>query len=129
MIKRPLYVKLASRISGRAACEKDVSRREWFHQHTEEIERLVKTYMPSGSGFNSGTRIDLERSTDRKLVFHTGFHHMDEGGGYSHWTDHDVIVTASLLFGVDIHVTGPNDNDIRDYVSTVFHDALMREIA
>ena len=93
---------------------------EWQRRHTESLDRIVKDTGPSGSGFDIGTEFNYTRSTPDKLIFETSFHHMDQWGGYSRWTDHTITVRASLAWGIDVRVGGRNHNDIKDYVGEVF---------
>lgn len=97
----------------------------WVGNHTDRIEHLVKEHMPSGSGFDNGTRIDLDRSHADKLVFTTAFHHMNAGGFYDGWTEHTVTVTPSLLMGFHLRISGRDRNDIKDYISEEFQYALI----
>jgi len=86
-----------------------------------EREDRVKEIMqdaPSGSGFDSGTQLD-DKSTPKKLIFNTSYHHMDDDGFYTIWTHHKVIITPDFR-GVDVRVTGKNYNDIKDYIGDVF---------
>ncbi len=86
-----------------------------------ENEDRVKEIMqdaPSGSGFDSGTQLD-DKSTPKKLIFDTSYHHMNEAGFYIGWTDHSVIITPGFR-GVDVCVTGKNYNGIKDYIGDVF---------
>lgn len=107
----------------------------WPHQNEavrarfeEEMEILLKEFMPSGSGFDMGTEIDIDRSNGRKMVFKTGFHHMDSNGSYDGWTYHNVIVTAEFD-GLDIQVTGRDRNNIKEYVGETFYSALHQMVA
>ncbi len=101
---------------------------EWIGKHTERINRLVDENLPTGSGFDSGTQFSYNTSHRGRLVFHTSFHHMDEGGSYDGWTDHPVSVTPDLFFGINVKVGGRDRNDIKDYIGEVFGDALETEI-
>lgn len=96
----------------------------WINKWGATAKELVKEYMPSGSGFDDGTKIDLDSSDDTTLVFETSFHHMDEHGGYTCWTEHKVHVRPNLAHGFDVRVTGSNKNEIRDFISETFHYAL-----
>jgi hypothetical protein len=130
----PLYKQLASLVDARLRCEGkafDVRLRGWYEKHTESIRALVQEYMPHGSGFDNGTKIDLDRSTSERLVFTTAFHHMNEHGGYDGWTEHTVTVTASLAFNFSLKIGGRNRNDIKDYMHEVFACSLniVRPIA
>lgn len=98
---------------------------EWEQKHLEAIENLCENRLPHGSGFDGGTELDLDASSDDCLVFNTSFHHMDEWGSYCGWTDHTVKVSASLHLGFDLDATGEDEfnNGILDYIAETF--ALM----
>lgn len=100
---------------------------EWQEKHHQQILDLVEQHFPRGSGFDSGTEFDFEQSTNNKLVFHTSFHHMDDNGFYTKWTDHKIIVTPDFM-GVNLKVTGKNYNWIKEYIEGVFHYSLNTEI-
>jgi len=98
----------------------------FVNQRLEDINRVMDT-APSGSGIDDGTKLD-DTSTANKLVFNTGFHHMNENGYYDGWTDHQVIVTPSLAYGFDMRITGRDRNDIKDYLYEVYDCWLRSEI-
>lgn len=125
--KAKLYEALAMMCDARTNCH-ELGNTDWFETWTERAEELVKEHMPSGSGFDSGTTLDLDESSGAKLVFHTSFHHMDQQGGYDGWTEHQVIVTPSLSRGFNIRVTGRNKNGVKDYIDEVFSAALNLEV-
>src|SRR6266704_3653238 len=104
MSERPLYKHLASIVGARLNCQKS-DNIEWLDKHEESIEYLVKNFMPSGSGIDSGTKIDLDESTSEKLVFHFGFHHIDENGMYDGWTEHTLTVLPSLCFDTVLKIS------------------------
>lgn len=87
------------------------------------LEFLATECLPSGSGFDNGTELDLERSNPQRLVFKTSFHHMTEGS-YDGWTEHSVTVRPSFLFGREIAVSGRNRNQIKDYIAETFESAM-----
>jgi hypothetical protein len=91
-------------------------------------ERLcaLEKLLPSGSGFDKATRVDVE-STDSKIFMYTSFHHMNEVGYYDGWTDHTVIVTPTFS-GIDITVTGRDKNDVKNYIGEVFYDCLRETV-
>jgi hypothetical protein len=132
--------KTVQAIGSRAPLYKLLAREMWRYQNAggsgivredarDTIERLVKEHMPSGSGFDSGTVLVLDESTDYKLVFGTSFHHMNEHGSYTKWTEHRVIVSPSLAFDFDLTVTGRDHNGIKDYIHEVFHHALTKAVS
>lgn len=124
-MKQPIYRALASLIQGRANCA-ETGNKEWHARHTDRAFDIVKAHGPSGSGIDNGTSLDVDASTAEKLVFHTNYHHMSESGCYDGWTEHKVIVTPSLQSpGYRIRITGPDRNQIKDYMYDVF-DAFLR---
>ncbi len=123
-----LYSTLASLVQARINCDNATPRNdEWFDKHTDRIEELVKEHMPSGSGFDSGTKLDLDLSEPNKLVFLTSFHHMAESGMYDGWTEHTVIVTPDLAFGFRLKITGRDRNQIKEYIRELFQNDLNAE--
>jgi hypothetical protein len=120
---KPLYQILAGLVQARHNCQ--VSRNdEWFFKHGLRAQALVKRFLPSGSGWDNGTTLDLDRSSGEKLVFTGAFHHMNEHGFYDAWTDHTVTVTGSLLSGINLQISGRNRNQIKDYLHDMFDVAL-----
>jgi hypothetical protein len=96
----------------------------WVDRWIEYIQQLTKD-LPSGAGFDNGTKIDIDSSHAEKLVFTTSFHHMNEFGFYG-WTDHVITVTPSFT-GINLRVTGRNHNGIKEYILETFEYALTRE--
>lgn len=126
-MRRKVYQHIASALQAIENCRR-MGNSEWISNHTETIERIIKNYLPSGSGFNNGTQLDFDASKPNRLVFNTAFHHMDEWGVYDGWTDHTVIVTPDLALDFDIRVTGRNRDDIKDYLGETYNDALSVEL-
>lgn len=124
MAPRKVYQAIAESLLAARNCEKAGDRSEWILRHIDRIKTLCAAVLPSGSGFDNGSRIDLERSKPERLVFETSFHHMDPNGYYDGWTEHTVIVTPSLVFGFELRVTGRNRDEIKDHIHECFHYAL-----
>ena len=99
----------------------------WEERHKDRILTLVRDYMPAGAGVDNGTHLNFEASTPEKLVFDVGFHHMSDGGYYTGWTQHKIIITPSLAHGFDIKVTGRDKNGIKEYLADTYHSALEGE--
>jgi hypothetical protein len=126
---KPLYVELAESLGAVIRCRAAPGQYgDWEARHSARIERATKDYMPSGSGFDSGTTIDLDASTADKLVFSTSYHHMNENGFYDGWTDHDIIVTPDLASGFKLRITGRDRNGIKDYIAETFDSALRQPV-
>ena len=102
---------------------------EAVKEREAKIEELARNYLPGGGGFNSGTTVDLDKSTATKLVLNTSFQHSNQHGSYTRWTDHVVTVTPSFARGIDVKVGGENYNDIKEYMGDIFRSLLKREVA
>lgn len=100
---------------------------EWEGKHCAKVCDLVGRYLPSGSGFDTGTKIDLHECGSDKLVLQTSFHHTNEMGMYVGWTEHTITVTPSFI-GLNVKVSGRNRNEIKDYIADHFSDCLETEI-
>lgn len=125
--KRPLYREIASLVGARMRCIA-TNNCEWPDRHGDTLRLFAKDFLPRGSGVDSGTLIDLDASTQCRLVFTTSYHHMNDGGYYDGWTDHTVVVKADLAGDIDIRITGRNRNDIRDYLHELFHHYLTQKV-
>jgi len=114
-----LYVQITQTVEALKNCQKS-GNRDWEDRHRVHLDELCKR-LPHGSGFDSGTELDIDASTSKKLVFSTSFHHMDSNGFYNGWTEHKVIITPA--FGrYDIKVTGKDKDGIKDYIMDVFSE-------
>ena len=127
MTKNKLFRIMASALAARINCIASHNT-EWFSRHSDSLTHYASDYLPCGSGFDSGTTINLDRSTGERIVLETAFHHMDEYGGYDGWTDHTITVKPSLLFGFTLTISGPDRNGIKDYMYEVFQSALSEEV-
>jgi hypothetical protein len=118
---------LATTLEAAFNCEK-TGNVEWFGKHELRLALLVKEYLPSGSGINAGTSLLFSKQKTGELRLGVSFQHMNSDGYYEGWTSHEIIVTANLGHGFDLKITGPNKNDIKDYLGDVFHYALSQPI-
>lgn len=125
---RLLYEELAGAIDARKACLREPRNEYGLEIHNSTIKTCLGL-LPSGSGWDSGTDIDLDDSHANKLVLFGEFHHMDGQGFYDGWTDHVVIVTPSLTSDFTLRITGANRNDIKEHLYQTFDAALRRDIA
>lgn len=123
-----VFQSIARKIQARDNCLKAGDKPEWAVKHEQDVLALVQNYLPSGSGFDSGTKIDLDRSTPEKIVFFTSFHHMNDDGFYIGWSNHDVIVRPSLTWGFDLRVTGRDRKNIKEYIGESFDHDLRQEV-
>lgn len=120
-----LFQKLATAVDALHTCERTGN--DWAAKWHERITDAVNDCLPSGSGFDNGTAIDINASHGEKLTFRTAFHHMNQHGFYDGWTSHNVIVRPSLIHGFTVHVTGRDRNDIKAYIAECFSSALASQ--
>lgn len=124
----PLYQLIANAVVARRNCIAS-DNHEWLHRWDVQLDRIERNHLPSGSGIDGGTTIDREVSNESKIVLRTSFHHMTEHGMYDGWTDHLIVIEATMLSGFHIkRVSGRNRNDIKDYLAEVFDAALREEV-
>lgn len=116
-----LYQQIARIVEARLNCIERGN--DWSLKHEDTLSE-INDLLPSGSGIDTGTKIDLDESKPNRLVFNFSYHHMNDDGMYDGWTDHQVIVTPSLSFGFDLRISGRNRNDVKDYLHEVYQSAL-----
>lgn len=124
-MNKQIYSELALLIGARANCER-TGNTAWHATHTERAEDIVKEFLPRGSSWNCGTKLDFDASTSEKLVFRGAWYHADGHDVYNDWTEHTITVRPSLQFGFVITISGRNRNDIKDYLGELFDCALSR---
>lgn len=108
---------------------------DWYKTVNDEFmpvceDRLYKLgqMLPSGSGIDSGCKIDVEGSSSKKVVINFSFHHLNTDGYYDGWTDHKLIVTPRLWNNFDMKITGRDRNYIKDYLYDLFDSVLREEV-
>lgn len=122
-MSKTLIGSIANAVQAHANCMK--SNNSYSLVWEDTLDRYTKL-LPSGSGIDSGCKIDLVHSTDKKIIIETSFHHMDENGYYDGWTFHQIVLTPAFV-GFDIKVTGQNRNQIKEYLTDLFCDHLLIE--
>ena len=123
-----VYQELAVAFDALQNC-KESGNEEWEVKHSVRIERLIDDHFPHGSGFDSGCTFDFERSRRNRLIVNTSYHHMDESGFYTGWTEHDVIITPDLAGEYNLRITGRNTaDDIKGYIAECFSITLHETV-
>jgi hypothetical protein len=100
---------------------------EWKLRHERLLTALATEYLPSGSGWDLGTTIDLDRSSEDCLIFQGQYHHMNSDGFYDGWTRHEIWVRPRFE-GFNIRITGRNRADIKEYLHELFDVALRQAL-
>jgi hypothetical protein len=93
---------------------------------SDTLRHIEREILPSGSGFDCGTTIDLDESDPEKIVLRVNYHHITENGFYDGWTYHRVILTPAFD-GFYLRVTGKNRNGISEFIERLFYDLLSED--
>ena len=101
---------------------------QWEARHLNTLDRIMKNTSPSGSGIDCGTKLLKDKCKDDKLVFLCEFHHMNDVGYYEGWTQHTITARPSLMYGIDIKISGRDRNQIKDYLYDVYATWLKTEL-
>lgn len=117
-------IAIHSALVARDNCEKN-GNCAWHQRWTRRLRALGRERLPSGSGIDNGTRVKGLTKDGRGIELLLEFHHHGEHG-YDGWTYHTARVRPSFL-GLDISISGPNRNDIKDYLADVLREALNAE--
>ena len=91
------------------------------------LKHVVDNYLPHGSGFDADLKVELVPAV-RAFTISFDYHHMDDMGGYTHWSE-GVITVTPCFNGLDLDlVTSEDDESFKDYVLDTFHQALSEEL-
>lgn len=106
-------------------CER-TSNVEWSAKHRIALRNLCKL-LPSGSGIDNGTTLVSISTKPERIKLSCSFHHMNDQGSYDGWTEHTVNVRPSF-HGLDVSISGPNRNEIKDYLHEVYAHAMGERV-
>ncbi len=98
----------------------------------------LEAFLPRGSGIDSGTKIDLDKSEPDKIVLTFDYHHMDENGYYDSWScGWKAIITPTFqcFSGIDIQIKSGkfnsrshsrryNDENFKNYLYQTYYYVL-----
>jgi hypothetical protein len=124
-----LYARIALLVDAVSNCAA-LGKTEWQATYEASL-RALEEFLPSGSGVDCGTKIDLDASLRRpgKIALTLSYHHMNEDGFYDGWTEHAVTVCPSLTSGFVLTISGRDRNGIKEYLHELLADSLHQEIA
>ena len=97
-------------------------------RHNDVLDFIEKELLPSGSGFDSGTKINREKTTDTRIVLDTAVHPLTDAGYYTAWKHFSIIVSASHLFGFTVKSSKKLPWNIREWVLDTFNEVLDTEV-
>lgn len=122
---KPLWQFIAEANAARINCENQGN--AFSQVWADRLETVARDMLPAGSGFDSGTRVDLDASKPGRVVLNTAFHHMNPGGFYDGWTYHNIVLTPAFGFPI-VRITGRDRNGIKDYLAEVFAASLAARV-
>lgn len=131
-MKQPLYQAMAQTFAAYKGCI-DMGNSDYETIHRDKLDMMAREYLPSGSGVDNGTTIDVDRCTLDSMVLRFGWHYMNEDGYYCGWINFVVGITASLRWGFDVQIaTTDTDKDeqvdgLLDYLHDLYQNALAEE--
>lgn len=94
---------------------------QWKARWADVLARLVGG-LPSGSGFD-GTQLVGVSSRPERIELATAFHHRNDFGFCTRWTEHKIRVTPSFT-GLTLAISGENYRDIKEHIHEVFYACL-----
>ena len=98
--------------------------------YEEWITRLVREYLPYGSGIDAGVELDLNASSAERIVLVSSFHMLNDGGYYIGWWDFKVTITPSMVLDFNIRVSSCQKDKrlLRPYIAELFSDSLSQVV-
>ena len=123
-----LYQELASLLKWRKTVNEE------YQKQLEDKLDILTNYLPSGSGFDDGSVVDVNKSNNNKIIIHSAYHHLDNNGFYDGWSNFSIIIKPDLMFGFTLTLIGNTtirkyfDCDFRNYVIDIFSDTLHKKI-
>ena len=125
----PLYQAIARKCNAWRNCHH--SRNDvWKHKHQRALYIWEDVYLPKGSGFDAGTKIQPSMGYDGCEVLTSSYHHMDENGHYSHWSSFEVKILPDLQFGFRLEfkiLSGDVSESDLEYFHEIFDILLFNE--
>lgn len=110
---------------------------EWKLKHRDKLEDIAKNYLPSGSGFDSGTTIDVNDSNGIDcIILETSYHHMNDVGMYCGWSEHKITIRPTFNgpdWEIESDYSGVDDADFyqdgfEEYLDDEIYHHLTQEI-
>ncbi len=124
MTTKTLIQAIASKVDYLNRCCGDAQFQQYVEQAYADLAKLI-SYLPSGSGIDSGISLDKESSTASRIIFRFEYHHMNDVGYYDGWTAHTAVITPAFD-GFNLTITGRDRNQIKGYLYDVFDYALRQ---
>ena len=106
---------------------------DWLDKHEDALQRIERTLLPSGSGFDAGTKIVSVGY--EKIVLESAYHLLDSDGYYRQWIDFKIVVKPALFGEITVKAVGKfaaiektsYGYGTRDYIEETFYNVLTTE--
>ena len=128
-MERKFYQELAHYFNAYNNCIK-IGNKEYETIHRQNIEQMIDS-LPHGSGIDGKTEFNFNKSRENKLIIDSSYHCMDQNGYYDGWIDFSIIITPSLLFDINIVITGKfrkKYESVKEYLEETFQYSLTEII-
>lgn len=122
---QPLYKAIAIALGARSRCLTNHNL-TWTDTWTYRLIAF-RNQLPHGSGIDGGIHIEYDTTKPNQFQITFGFHHMNDHGFYTEWTEHVITVKPSFIYDFELKISGRDKNNIKDYLHDLF-DSALREM-
>lgn len=135
-MKYQVIERIATILKAYHTCD-ELKAKEWKNNHRDTLEDIAKNYLPSGSGFDSGSHIDIDDSNGIDcIILETSYHHMSEYGFYCGWSEHRITIRPTFNgpdWEIESDYSGVDDEDFyqdgfEEYLDDTLYHYLTQEI-
>ena len=98
----------------------------------DEQSHYLESLLPSGSGIDSGMKIDIEKSNRNEITLTGDYHYMDDNGFYAGWFGFSVVIASDLAHGPhvkDFSITYNNTELDKEWIVEFFGDYLSETVS
>lgn len=100
---------------------------EWLKRWAAYVTSISRECLPSGAGIDNGTHVLGLTRDKRGFVLTFYYHHMDDTGYYTGWTEFRAYVHPAFS-GLEITLHGRNVNGCKEYLHQTLHESLSAEL-
>ena len=123
-----LYEKIYQTLQALNNCKKE-NKEKWINKHIEKLD-TYNNLLPSGSGINNGSYIDIDNIKNETITISSSYDTM-KNDMYDKTIVFKIIVKPSLFDNIDIKITPITELKkayVDDYIHELFYNALKQEI-
>jgi hypothetical protein len=129
-----LYQEIATALAARENCLQS-GNQDWLENWERKLKAIETYCLPSGSGFDSGEKLDLEASKPDRIIINGSYHVMNKNGFYDGYADYQIIITPSFVHGFELRLIGSSKwprrkayDGLKDYITETYAEVLDQEI-